>query len=216
MIRLYVHPACPFAHRPRALLERLDAEYESIEIDLDDRPDEFLSRTPTGKVPLLIEDELVLYESRVVNAYLAERFEWSRAWPDDPAARARQRLAMEQWDAVVLPAWYTSLKADGPIPGERRDAVEDELTELDRTVRRWTDGEADTLFGFHCATHWARIRALGGHSDVHDRIRSRPETAAWLDRAADLEAVRATAPSEDEIRATYLERYVGRAKAATT
>lgn len=216
MIRLYVHPDCPFVHRPRALLKRFDAEYESIEIDLDDRPDAFLSLTPTGKVPLLVEGELVLYESRIVDAYLAERFEWSRAWPDDPAARARHRLAIEQWDAVVLPAWYASLKADGPIPDENREAVEDELDELERTVRRWSDGEVDTLLGFHCATHWTRIRALAGHSEVHDRIRDRSGTAAWLDRAADLEPVRATAPSEDEIRTTYFERYVGRAKAATT
>lgn len=213
MIRLYMHPACPFAHRPRALLARFDVEHEEVEIDLDDRPEEFLSLTPTGKVPLLVEGDLVLYESSIVDEYLADRFDWDRAWPDDPAARARQRLAMERWDAVVLPAWYRSLKEGGPIAVEERQAVEGELEQLDRTIRLRTGDGADTLLGFHCATHWIRIRALADYSEVHERIRERTASAEWLDRAADLDAVRATSPDEDAIRATYLERYVGRAEA---
>jgi len=213
MIRLYMHPACPFAHRPRALLARLDVEHEEVEIDLDDRPERFLSLTPTGKVPLLVDGDLVLYESSIVDEYLADRFAWDHAWPDDPDARARQRLAMERWDAVVLPAWYRSLKEGGPIAVEERDAVEGELEELDRTIRHRTEEGADTLLGFHCATHWIRIRALADHSEIHERIRERTASARWLDRAADLDAVQATSPDEDAIRATYLERYVGRAEA---
>ena len=212
MIRLYVHRACPFAHRPRALLLRLGVEYESVEIDLDDRPGDFLALTPTGKVPLLVEDDLVLYESRIVDAYLVQRFAWTDALPTEPAPRARHRLAVEQWDSVVVPAWYASLKAGGAINANGRGAVEGELDQLDRTVREGAGVEADSLLGLHCATHWARIRALPGHSELHDRIRDREETAAWLDRAADLDHVRATTPPEDEIRATYLERYVGRSE----
>lgn len=212
MIRLYVHPACPFAQRPRALLHRLGVDYESVEIDLDDRPEGFLSLTPTGKVPLLVENDLVLYESRIVDAYLVERFDWRDALPTEPASRARHRLAIEQWDSVVLPAWYASLKARGAIPAGDRGAVEGELDQLDRTVRDGAGVEADSLLGLHCAAHWTRIRTLPGRSELHDRIRDHEEIAAWLDLAADLDHVRATTPREDEIRATYLERYVGRTR----
>lgn len=209
MLRLYTASVCPFAQRPRALLRRLDIPFEEVEIDLDDRPAEFLALTPTGKVPLLVEDDFRLYESLVVIEHLADAHGWDDALSDDPRRRARQRLAMKQWDDVVVPAWYRSLKA-GTLDGEAE--VRGELEQMERSV---AGGAVDALPGFACATHWARARILADSSPLPGLVdRERPELAAWLDRAAEMEAIRATLPPAEELRIAYERRYVGAARPA--
>ena len=211
MYRLWHSPLCPFAQRPRAVLDRLDVPYEGIEVDLDDRPEAFLSRTPTGKVPLLEEGEFRLYESLHVIEFLARAHDWTEAHASDPKHHARERLAMWRWDEVVVDAWYPSL-GDGRIPDP--ESLDREVHELTRTI---ADGSVDPdgLVGFALATHWTRMRLLADHSPIPGRIASRhPGLAAWLDRAASMDAVERTLPSEETLREAYLDRYVGAATAA--
>ena len=46
---------------------------------------------PTGKVPLLVDGDLVVWDSLAIAETLAERFPQHPLWPTDPAARARAR-----------------------------------------------------------------------------------------------------------------------------
>ena len=98
MLSLFSADACPFAHRTRALLTHLGVEFQVREIDLQNRDPEFLKISPTGKVPLLVDGGTVLYESRIINDYLAEKLDWATAYSADPAERARQRYgAAPRW-----------------------------------------------------------------------------------------------------------------------
>lgn len=205
MIRLYSAVVCPFAQRPRALLAHLGVPYEEIEIDLRDRPEDFLSMTPTGKVPLLVEDDLLLYESRYLMEYLAEAHDWNEALSDDVRLRARQRLGMARWDEVVVPAWYSALE-EGGIPAERADSIRGELEQLERTVESTPRA---SLPGLCCATHWLRMRLLADHSPLPEWVdEERPRLAEWLDGAVELDAIRDTSPDEDRLRRDYLRHYV--------
>lgn len=202
VLRLTQSPLCPFAHRTLALLEHLDVDHESVEIDLDDRPRGFLDRSPTGRVPMLEEGELLLYESRVINEYLAEREGWESAYPADVGLRARHRLAMKQWDAVVIDAWYPSL-GSGEIGEDAREPIRRELAELAATVADPAT-RTESLLGFHCATHWVRMRILDGASPLPGWVESGwPPLATWLDRSADVPAIGATLPDPGSIRAGY-------------
>ena len=44
--------------------------FETYEVDLENKSEEFLSVSPTGKVPVVVADGDSLYESNVVNQYL--------------------------------------------------------------------------------------------------------------------------------------------------
>ena len=70
MITLFSAAACPFAQRTRALLEEVGASFKHREVDLDDRDPELLKLSPTGKVPFLVDGEVTLFESAVINDYL--------------------------------------------------------------------------------------------------------------------------------------------------
>lgn len=134
MVKLYSAEICPFAQRPRAVLTRLQVPFELVTVDLMDRDPEFLRISPTGKVPMLLDGELKLYESQVIIEYLAEVHGWQGALSPDLGLRARQRVAMKQWDSEVITTWYRSIQAPESFDERRRSRLEDELDELAGTV----------------------------------------------------------------------------------
>lgn len=206
MLEIYSAEACPFAQRTRALLTHLDEPFEAHEIDLSDRDPAFLELTPTGKVPLLIDGDFKLYESQVINEYLADSRGWHQALPEDSRLRARVRLAMKQWDDTVLGAFYESL-ADPDALTPRRDEVEGELDELRATIDHLDGGPG--LLAFHCAPHWARMDWLRAYAPLVDLIEARTDLHAWLQEISRLPAIRETLPDREETVRMYEERFVG-------
>lgn len=209
MLEIYSAEICPFAQRTRALLTHLGVPFELHEVDLDDRDPGFLDLTPTGKVPLLVDGDLVLYESRVINAYLAEKQGWERAFAADPRLRARQRLAMKQWDDVVVPAFYASMRDPAALDEERRYAIAGEIGELAGTLDLMAP-EVESLLAFHMAPHWARMVWLRSRTGLVELIGARPTVREWLDRAAAIPAVQETLPGRERTVRRYEARYVGR------
>src|SRR6266705_4656762 len=101
MLTLYDAERCPYCARVRIVLAEKDVEYETVEIDLDDRPAWLYEKNPLGKVPVLEEDEgLVLPESVVIMEYLEERYPDPPLWPADAAERALARLLVERFDRL--------------------------------------------------------------------------------------------------------------------
>ena len=82
--------------RARWTLQELGVEFESIPVNLaareHQRP-EFLAINPAGKVPVLVDDDLVLTESVAIVLYLAEKYPDKRLLP----ANIKQRAEMNRW-----------------------------------------------------------------------------------------------------------------------
>src|SRR5207253_9474262 len=74
MITLYDADRCPFCARVRIVLAEKGLAYETVVIDLDNRPDWLYEKNPVGTVPVLEEDGFVLPESAVIMEYLDERY----------------------------------------------------------------------------------------------------------------------------------------------
>lgn len=55
--------------------------------------------TPTGKVPLLVDGELAIWDTLAIAEYLAEQFPQLQLWPQDAAARARARSVCAEMHA---------------------------------------------------------------------------------------------------------------------
>lgn len=86
---------CPFVQRLIGVLELKQIEYEVEYISLMDKPDWFLRASPHGKVPILIEDRGVLFESGPICEYVDETCGDFRLHPADPFERARHRAWIE-------------------------------------------------------------------------------------------------------------------------
>ena len=64
----------------------------------------------TGKVPVLIEGDIRVWESLAILEYLAERFPDAGLWPAEPAARAHARTI-----AAEMHAGFVALRRECPM-----------------------------------------------------------------------------------------------------
>ena len=95
-MKLYNSNGSPNALRARAVVHELGFTPEIINLDIgkgENRTPEYLAINPNGKVPTLVDGEVVIWESRAINAYLAALKPEHGLNPADPVRRA----AVDQW-----------------------------------------------------------------------------------------------------------------------
>jgi glutathione S-transferase len=93
VITLYDAPRCPYCARVRIVLAEKGVEVDVVEVDLSDRPAWIYEKNPTGRVPVVEEDEgRPLPESAVIMEFLEERYPDPPLLPADPADRGAVRL----------------------------------------------------------------------------------------------------------------------------
>jgi len=106
MITLHYHPGNA-SLTPHILLEEIGAPFELAFVDRDHgahRSAEFLKLNPNGKIPVLVDGDLVLYETAAICLHLADRFPDARlAPPLNTAARAHFYKWLV-WSASTLQA----------------------------------------------------------------------------------------------------------------
>ena len=130
MITLYDADRCPYCARVRIALAEKGIEYETVEVDLDDRPAWIYEKNPLGRVPVLEEDTFVLAESAVIDEYLDERYPEPPLWPADPAERALGRMLVFRFDELSRP--YYALRRGEDGAADRLDVA---LRELDAVLQ---------------------------------------------------------------------------------
>jgi len=96
MIKLYSDPHCPNSHRTRIVLAEKELPVDTEELESDNLPADFVKINPYGKLPTVIDRDIVFFESSVVNEYLDERYPHPPLKPGSPAERAQMRLAVLQ------------------------------------------------------------------------------------------------------------------------
>jgi glutathione S-transferase len=100
VITLYDAERCPYCARVRIVLAEKQVPYETVVVDLDDRPAWIYEKNPLGRVPVLEEGEFLLPESVVIDEYLEERYPEPSLLPLDPAERAAARLLVFRFDRI--------------------------------------------------------------------------------------------------------------------
>ncbi len=103
------------------MLEELGCQYEHVPVDFagGSRKADYLRLNPNGRVPCLVDGELVLFESLAINLYLARRAA-SPLWPNTVADEARM-LQWTLWGTNELDALLGSLNRQRRLPAGQRD-----------------------------------------------------------------------------------------------
>jgi len=102
MMQLYSGTTCPFSQRCRFVLFEKGMDFEIRDIDLYNKPEDISVMNPYGQVPILVERDLILYESNIINEYLDERFPHPQLMPVDPIMRARTRLFLYNFEKELF------------------------------------------------------------------------------------------------------------------
>jgi len=106
MITLHYHPGNA-SLTPHMLLEEIGAPFELAFVDRDRgalRSPEFLALNPNGKIPVLVDGDLVLYETAAICLHLADRFPDARLAPPLRTAERAHFYKWLAWSASTLQA----------------------------------------------------------------------------------------------------------------
>jgi RNA polymerase-associated protein len=110
MITLYSDAQCPNSHRTRIVLAEKELPVDTIELEPDALPADFLQINPYGKLPTVIDRDIVFFASSVVNEYLDERYPHPPLKPGSPAERAQMRLAVLRIEEELYPLYFNLIK----------------------------------------------------------------------------------------------------------
>jgi RNA polymerase-associated protein len=183
-VTLYDADRCPYCARARLVLAEKGVPFETVAVDLDDRPAWIYEKNSTGRVPVLEEGAFVLPESVVICEYLEERYPEPPLLPADPAERALARLAIFRFDDRLGDDYY-ALRRGEEGAGDRLDA---RLADLD------SDLEAHAFltgreFGLADVAYLPWV--LRARERLGVSLEPFPSLLAWLDRCLERPSVAA-------------------------
>ncbi len=99
--------------------------------------------SPAGRVPVLVDDGLVVWDTLAIAEYLAERFPEKQLWPVDARARARARSVCAEMHAgfgALRSHFGMNIEAVLPEVGARVLAEQPEVREnVARIVTMWNE-----------------------------------------------------------------------------
>ncbi len=212
MLKLYIGNKnySSWSMRPWVLLTQSGIAFEEVMVRFGENPftdnstfkQSVLAVNPTGRVPVLVDDALAVWDTLAIAEYVAEKFPGKHLWPQSAAARARARSVCAE-----MHSGFTSLRGACPMnieaslqevgavvwrdkPGVRAD--------LARIVSMWTDllaqhqgpmlfGEfsiADAYFAPVCMRIKTYALPVPAHiGEYIDRVCGLPGVTAWIAEA---------------------------------
>lgn len=137
MITLYQRTDCPFCWKVRLALAELGLGYTSVDTRLGEKHPDVLRLSPTGSVPVLVDGDMVIWESGVVLDYLDARYGVGSLLPTNPGQQAWVRSLHAYSDKCVGPALRD-------LVFEKRSKLHDEwdLSVINTSAAAWRDCQA--------------------------------------------------------------------------
>ncbi len=177
VLTIYNAQRCPFCARVRIALAEKGITYETVEIDLAQRPDWLYEKNRLGKVPVLEAGGWTLSESEIINEYLEEAYPEPPLLPADPAVRAAARVLVFRHDAFSRAFYDLRRGEDG---AEKAFAAELAVLEDVLALTPYLTGASFGLADVAYIPWLLRARAqIGMTFERFSAIRG------WLDRLAE-------------------------------
>ncbi|HSH91183.1 MAG TPA: glutathione S-transferase family protein [Ramlibacter sp.] len=210
MLKLYIGNKnySSWSMRPWVLAKQAGIPFEEVMVKFDsfDGDSQFknaiLAVNPTGRVPVLVDDGLAVWDTLAIAEYLAEKFPDKKLWPQEAKARARARSVCAE-----MHSGFGALRSNCPMNIEAcmpqigalvwRDKP-DVRADVQRIVSMWTalleEHKGPMLFGeftivdAYFAPVCMRIKnyalPVPGHiTDYVRRLTSLSGVKAWIEDA---------------------------------
>lgn len=140
--------------RPWVLMKHSGIAFNEIRLPLStpEWQEQIHHYSPSGKVPVLLDGDLRVWDSLAICEYLAEKFPDKSLWPKNGAARAMARsVSAEMHSGFADLREHMSMNCRGRFPG--RGITETVSKDIQRIVTIWDDclrryeAQGDFLFG---------------------------------------------------------------------
>lgn len=119
--------------RPWLALKHVGAAFEELMIPLD-KPttrEQILRYSPAGRVPILFDGPVAIWDSLAICEYLAEKFPYAELWPLDPILRAQARSV-----SAEMHSGFASLRQQLPMNLAKKVACPDLRPDTLSDIRR--------------------------------------------------------------------------------
>ena len=197
---LYYHPQSNFARKIRILLAEKNLDYELAEINLRNKPPEFLKISPIGRVPVFLEqDGTIIWDSSLIAEYLDETYPQPRFYPSNSRARLECRKWEELADTLgdqIISLWILNLTKN-LAPTFYRTNLENSINRL-LPVFEQQLAQGKYLLGNDTwtAADVAALCSLGYYSLRlnEDWLLQYPNLANWFNKLHERESVNSTVP----------------------
>ena len=172
---------CPFVQRSVILLKEKNVEYDIEFIDVYNPPEWFLDISPTGKVPVMLVDDNVLFESAVINEYIDEVYP-PQIHPSNPLTKAQNRAWME-YSSPMYMGTFNILMA------KKKEDMEKALEEFTKNLagleqakknKPWFNGNDFSMIDISAAPIFTRTKFIKDHCNV-DLLKDFPILQQWSD-----------------------------------
>ncbi len=130
MMTLYSGTTCPFSQRCRIVLYEKGMDFQIHDVDLFNKPEDLAVMNPYNRTPVLVERDLILYESNIINEYIDDRFPHPQLMPADPVMRARARLFLFRFENELFSNIEALEKGSQKVADKARQVVRDSLTQI--------------------------------------------------------------------------------------
>ncbi len=194
--------------RPWVLMKQAGIAFDEVMLRFDGLgPDsqfkqQITRHNPVGKVPVLQDEGLLVWDTLAIAEYLAEKFPEKNLWPQERQVRARARSVcaeMHSGFSGLRTAFPMNIEAHLPEVGERMLREQAAVrTDLDRIVAMWSElltvHGGPMLFGnfsivdayyapvvMRLHTYAAPVPAA--IKAYMERVRALPGVAAWIKEA---------------------------------
>jgi glutathione S-transferase len=185
MIELYDFTLSGNCYKVRLMLSLLGLEYKAIPVNLKEgehREAEFLKRHPFAKVPVLIDDDTVIWDSQAILVYLAHQYGGEDWLPSDPESMGK----IMQWLSVAAESIagsfavarrYFLTKTSVDIDVAQNKAYELlYVFENHLSDRYWLECERVTIADIACFPYIALA------TDGKIALDAYPNVVAWIER----------------------------------
>jgi len=209
MLKLYIGNKnySSWSMRPWVLLTQSEIEFEEVMVRFGSDPftenslfkQSVMAVNPTGRVPVLVDDALAVWDTLAIAEYVAEKYPAKNLWPQSVAARARARSVcaeMHSGFSSLRSACPMNIEADlsgvGAIVWRDNSGLS---ADVGRIIGMWTEllaqhqgpmlfgkfSIADAYFAPVCMRLKSYVLPVPPHiNDYIERVCALPGVAAWV------------------------------------
>jgi len=200
VLKLHYHPLSTYSRRVLIALREKGIDGELVPVDMAKgahRAPEYLALNPYGRVPTLVEDGFVLYESTAILEYLEAAHPTPALVPADARGRALAAMHVKLCDIqlarqtgiIIFPKRFLPKERwDEQAMGHAKTEIERHLAIVERQIagREWMVGDAYSLVEV-CYTPFVEFLPLM-------EITPPPTVAGWVARMLERPSAKETKP----------------------
>lgn len=180
--------------------------FETVNVNLTDKPTWFLERNPKGTVPTLELGDEILYESEVCMEYLDESYPEVKLIPSDPYTKARGKILCEEYSKLIT-AYYKLAFSKPEDLDATFENVHQALAAFEKVMpeTKFLTGETVSMADYSCwpwAERFPTLEEFFGVEILKPDLY--PKYCSWFAAMGETPGVKATRTTISEMKAIFL------------